>query len=109
MSKIAEKLKTVNIPKIEKNYHSRDTILKKCNVGFEPKYQLKTEGIGRSLQDWKDSNRRYGKNYMNAKGLCAACPHFNPEKKNTITGEHCRLDFSESCCQNEKILGKKIK
>jgi len=52
------KRKNFNI-KINPPHRSRGDTIRGCNVGFEPKYRQRTEGIGQSLQDRKDSIRKY--------------------------------------------------
>lgn len=45
--------------KVNPPHRSRCDTIRGCNVGFEPKYRQNTEGIGQSLQDRKESIKRY--------------------------------------------------
>ena len=67
---------------------TRDEIDRKCDVGFESKYQIQHEGTG-------IDQARYAKNYQNAMGKCIGCSNFRKSKANTVTGEHCKAKFCE--------------
>ena len=71
-----------------KNGIGLSRVREKTQVGLEPKYQTKFEGVDR-----RDKNR-YDKNYMLMMGQCENCVHFVKALKNRTTGEHC---VSERC------------
>ena len=67
MSTIAKKLKTIRI-KVNPPRRGRGELLRKLNVGTEPKYQISTRGIGRSLADSAEALKKYRDNFDTAFG-----------------------------------------
>lgn len=61
------KLKTIAVHKRPPR-RSRGDIMRSCNTGFVDAYKTKTEAIGQSLQDRKDSMKNYSGNYAKAFG-----------------------------------------
>ena len=62
MSKIAEKVKTVAV-KCNPPRMSRADRLRGCQTGLADKYKSKTEGIGRSVKDRAECQKKYAEGW----------------------------------------------
>ena len=64
----------------------------KCNVGLEPKYQTKYDGIDmfKGRKGKNSEHSRFQKNIARMQGLCKGCNNFVPAKAKTVDGSHCK-------------------